>query len=254
MINYLLSENSVTVVYDDKIKTFSSNSNEYSFILSAIRDDKLDDIVSFLERDFNSIIDAYGSKVSINSDCVMIDGELLPDLLAKRLKFFAEQKLDYSPLVNFWRKLKQNPSYHCIHELFSFMENNHLPLYSDGDFMGWKGVTEDMRDCYTKTINNSVGSKPSMLRGSVNDDYRTNCSNGFHVGSFKYASEFGDILVEVKVNPSDIVAVDCSFDKMRVCEYEVMRIVKNNEHNEDEVVDEHYCSCDIDDECETNVI
>jgi len=51
------------------------------------------------------------------------------------------------------------------------------------------------------------------------------CHTGLHVGTYAYASNFGQgALLEVQVNPRDVVSVptDCSAAKMRTCRYVVV--------------------------------
>ena len=69
-----------------------------------------------------------------------------------------------------------------------------------------------------------------MERGQVDADRERTCSFGLHVAAFSYASNFtGGILLEVEVNPRDVVAVppDYNQQKMRVCRYRVLRRAEN---------------------------
>ena len=70
-----------------------------------------------------------------------------------------------------------------------------------------------------------------MSRYRVNLNRSESCSYGLHVASCYYAQAFtGDTLIEVSVNPDNVVAVptDCNQQKMRVCEYTVLNIVKDS--------------------------
>src|SRR5690606_24725742 len=51
------------------------------------------------------------------------------------------------------------------------------------------------------------------------------CSFGLHVACFDYAKGFGPRLIEVKVNPADVVCVPTDYNgtKMRVCKFEVIQ-------------------------------
>ncbi len=92
-------------------------------------------------------------------------------------------------------------------------------------------------DKRTGTINNSVGSFVMMNRADVDSNPNQTCSTGLHVASYDYARsvygafgvENSDILIEVKVNPRDVVAIptDYNTQKMRVCQYEVVAINKD---------------------------
>jgi hypothetical protein len=138
---------------------------------------------------------------------------------------FKEQKLPYKALLKFWDNLKKNPSFNSRKMLFKFLEHNGHPLTSDGCFIAYRGVTEDFKDVHTKTFDNKPGSVCEMPRSQVNDNPNETCSDGLHVACFDYAKGFGPKLVEVKVNPIDVVCVPVDYNgtKMRVCRFEVIQ-------------------------------
>ena len=139
--------------------------------------------------------------------------------------------MPYDYLINFWRLLEQNPSFHSRQELFNILLRNHHPIHPDGCFMAWKAIREDWMDKHSGTVDNHVGQKPFQARKDTDDDYRKECSNGLHVGSIDYVKSFAnnetDRIVEVKVNPKDVVSVpeDSGYQKVRVETYEVIREV-----------------------------
>ncbi len=131
--------------------------------------------------------------------------------------------------MNFWHRVKENPSYNAVHELFEFLERHHCPFFNDdsGRFVAYKAVTNEYKDKQTQTIDNKPGQAPEMKRRDVNDNYNEACSTGFHAGSFKYAQEYvsnNDRLVEVLIDPVDVVCIpkDSNWAKMRVCKYKVL--------------------------------
>ena len=87
-------------------------------------------------------------------------------------------------------------------------------------------------DVRSNTINNSVGSIVEMPREKVNSNKNETCSTGLHVCSMSYLKEFtGKRVVICKIHPKDVVSVpvDYSQAKMRVCRYEVIDEIKDNE-------------------------
>jgi hypothetical protein len=66
-----------------------------------------------------------------------------------------------------------------------------------------------------------------MPRDRVTFDPNNGCSFGLHVGTFSYANSYGSTVLEVHVNPRDVVSVptDCQDQKMRTCRYEVVQVV-----------------------------
>jgi len=122
-----------------------------------------------------------------------------------------------------------NPKWESVEQLARFLKHNNFPLTEDGCFLGYKAVTKDFRDKHTGTINNSVGSLVTMPRNNVTFDPKSSCSAGLHVGTYSYATGFGggdDVMVIVKVNPAHVVSVpfDCSGEKLRTSQYQVVAI------------------------------
>ena len=102
-----------------------------------------------------------------------------------------------------------------------------MPLTPEGNFLAYKGVTSDFKDCYSRKFDNSVGQTLSMIRNSVCDDANVGCSNGFHAGSYEYAKSYasnGGNLMIVEIDPSDVVSVphDCDCQKLRTASYKVV--------------------------------
>ena len=82
-------------------------------------------------------------------------------------------------------------------------------------------------DCHSGTFDNTPGLVVRMEREKVDHDPSIGCSKGLHCGSYEYASNFGEVCLKVIVNPADVVSVpsDCSYQKIRVCQYFVSEVV-----------------------------
>ena len=162
-------------------------------------------------------------KFTVVNGTVEIDGETLPKSLSDKLLEFVDNMLETGPLERFWDNLKENPTQSAREDLFSFLEANRVALTVDGCFIAYKKVRDDWWDSYTgKTYKNVPGTLVKMDRDKVDSDRRNTCSAGLHVAAWEYASGFtGNRIVEVKVNPRDVVAVpeDYQNQKMRVCQY-----------------------------------
>lgn len=152
-------------------------------------------------------------------------GEPVHNYVAKQILDFMGRGLPYQPLVNCLERAQKNPSKHSLDELFKFVEANDLPITEDGFVLGYKGISEDWKDDYSGTVDNSIGAKPRMERNLVDDNWNKLCSSGYHVGSLKYANGLGRRTVIVKFDPADAVSVPEGQHswKLRVCAYEVLR-------------------------------
>jgi hypothetical protein len=221
MINYHVLNDSVVLNYDGKTKVIARGDDRYEAVLECIRNDDLYSIpaVVEIERGFE------GSGIELRDGIIYENDKPLPRELSDRILKFKEQKLPYAPLFAFWDRLKKNPSYNARQMLFKFLEHNGHPLTQDGYFIAYRGVSEDFRDKHTGTFDNKPGSVCEMPRDLVDDNPNNTCSSGLHVACFDYAKDFGPKLVEVKVDPTDVVCVPTDYNgtKMRTCRFEVVQ-------------------------------
>jgi hypothetical protein len=198
--------------------------------------------------DIPAAVNAYadGHVVVNEFGEVTYDGELVHNTVAKRITEFFREELPFMPLVRFLENLMANPSRRAVDELYNFLENEGMPITEDGCFVGYKGVQDNFLDVHSGTFDNSPGEVISMPRREVDDDARKSCSYGFHVGSQRYAKNWGEKVVLVKVNPADAVSVPYdSAEKLRVCKYEVIAIseglLQDKLYQEPALDDEYGC-------------
>ncbi len=158
---------------------------------------------------------------------VYFNGEPLHTDMTRRILEHMNAGLPFAPMLRFLENVSMNPSARSREELYKFLEHRALPLTDDGCFLGYKKVRDNFYDWHSGKFNNAVGQKHSMPRENVDPDCAQHCSTGFHVGTIEYATSFysnqGKMVI-VKVNPVNAVSVpnDCSCQKIRVCEYEVV--------------------------------
>ena len=232
--NYLLTTNSIAVSYEGKhyMVSKAAEPQRYESLRAAI-----------MARDEGEFIDSLIPKVRVikysteyfemddAGDVFMRDepGRKVADVLAKRLIEFAKEELPIEPLVYLWKKLRKNPSTNSQEMLFGFLEQNHHPITSDGNFIAYKKVDSNGKnkyvDNYTKKIDNSPGKIVSMPRKEVVENRNETCSRGLHVAAWQYAQSYsGNVLIEVLVDPTDVVSVPSDYNgqKMRVCRYKVI--------------------------------
>lgn len=238
MINWMSTGNYLVVHYGtNKPCIIEKGTDKYTQVLSLLTSGAPDkEIIDVI--DVGSKIEDYSEgnfKVDQDSGEVLIDNQSVVGVVSERIVDFYKQNLPYLPLVNFWRNIQQNPSNESKSHLFTFLEANKMPITHDGCFIAYKKVVRDAQgnlvDAYSKTFCNNVGSVVTMDREKVDPNRDQTCSVGLHVAAFNYAalSYSGSDLLEVKVNPKDVVAVpsDYNNEKMRVCKYEVVGINKS---------------------------
>jgi len=238
-VSHLITPNSIVVNFEGRTFTVSKDNDKskYSIIKDFLKSKDEKGLKEFLVPG-QKIIE-YANKdfeVTGHGDLFIFlangDKELVPMVIAKKLLEFLKSGIDYSPIMNFWLNLRMNPSNNSKQDLFAFLEKNQHPLTVDGNFIAYKKIDKlqngKLVDNYTKKISNEVGEYVSMKREDVDADNTQACSTGLHVASMSFAKGFsGDVLVELLVNPADVVAVprDYNDSKMRVCAYKVLNEV-----------------------------
>jgi len=240
-MNYHVLNNSLVLNYNNKTVVIDRSDSRFAPVLNCIREQRLDDIPTIVD-----IEQQYADRgLELRDGLLHIDSQPLPIELSDRIIAFKEENLPLDGLLKFWNNLKQNPSFNARKMLFKFLEHNGHPLTSDGCFIAYRGITEDFKDVHSRSFDNRVGSVCEMDRILVDDNPNNTCSNGLHVACFNYAKNFGQKLVEVKVNPRDVVAVPTDYNgtKMRVCRFEVVAecAIMRTEHYIDKYKEE---SCD----------
>lgn len=218
----------------------ASDTKLFDDILKAAETDDEDSLVELLDK-ATRIKKASGGKFEIIDGFIHIDGEPAPNAISNKIISFMDKGLSYVPLIEFWRKLKKNPSYNSRLQLFGFLEANRVPIVDDvigsvdfsGYFVAWKSVTQDFKDHHTKKINNSPGSLVEMDRRNVDDNPNNTCSSGLHVASWDYAWGFEDNAkyVQVYVDPEHVVSVPTDYNnqKMRCCKYYVVKEIEKDD-------------------------
>lgn len=248
-VNYMVLDGSIVLSFQGRVETIKSSDKRYDRALKAIREGNLDQIPEVMT--LNEAVKGSGFELR---DGKLYDGSTeLPAALTERIIKLRDMDLPFDPLLKFWDNLKKNPSFNSRQMLYKFLEHNGHPLTDDGCFIAYRGVREDFKDKHTGEFDNSPGQTLEMPRDQVDDNPNNTCSHGFHVACHDYASSFGEKLVEVKVNPIDVVAVpnDYNGTKMRVCKFEVIQecqqIRKEEIYNNPKSVhDEDTSDCDDD--------
>lgn len=254
---------SVAVVFDDgTILTADSDHPNFRAILGFITTGEpdhwgyVDGQAKFITEDgalrdlfdfsvaIGTKFDALSDRVSTAAGRVFFDGDEVNSTLADQIiRFHKAGVEDFKPLVNFWERIATNPEGHSRDSLYDWLNaQGNFQITDDGYLIAYKGLRSDYSSCTPAPENggvtvegvsvsgpvpHKVGAVIRMPRSKVNHDPSQGCSVGLHAGTYAYASGFArGALMKVKINPRDVCSVptDCSWAKMRVCEYEVLEI------------------------------
>lgn len=228
-VNWIKTDQNITVNYDGETHILPLSDSLAPKLMDALRARDYDKIPSLVSK-AKQIEVASKGRFLVRDGNILVDGIVAPSGLGKKILQFGAEGLPSEPLIEFARNLAKNPSFRSVQQLFSFLEKNDHPITDNGCFIAYKKVREDFLDCHTGTFDNSPGQTVEMPRNQVNEDPNQTCSNGLHVANFSYAKDFygGGKMLEVEVNPADVVAVPTDYNesKMRVCKYVVLGVVE----------------------------
>jgi len=227
-LKYIITPQCINLTYKDQSCTISKSATNYEEIIKLIIS-KEDPQTIINAIDVSTYIEESTDKlISIDTGYMEVEGERIPIALANGIMdaLSKNKKKAVKTLKNFWNKLKLNPNEETIKNLFNFLKHQHFGILENGNFYCYKYVTSNMKDQYTKSIDNSPGAVVSMPREFVDHDNTTTCSRGLHVGTWGYVNH-EETKVLVEVNPKHVCAVpnDYGYQKMRVCKYKVREVV-----------------------------
>lgn len=234
MFPRILKTNSFSVLVGGKSYVVDRTNPDWDAILKASEGDDEAALVALVDKPVMvaQALNTMGvDDIKVTENSVLWKGTPVDNYIVSRILEFKNAGLSFDPLVRFFRRLLNNPSYRAVQELYRFLEASDLPITEDGYFLAYKRITKEWKDCHSRTIDNSVGAKPRVERNQVDEDSTRTCSNGLHVCSRAYLDHFGgDRLILVKVDPADVVSIPTDYEnsKMRVCGYEVLKELEDN--------------------------
>lgn len=230
-IGWVKTAGCLTVVIDGKPYTVLSGTARYKKACSLASRGKTKELVEFIMPEASISAHTKGDfKVQGETIVDTRTNEVVPEPIAHKVVEFSSLKYPYSYLKKFWENVKMNPNRDSADQLFKYLEVNNFPITPDGCFLAYKYVAEvdgKLIDSYSKSYDNSVGKVVAMDRTLCDSNRDVTCSHGLHVAAHSYAKECGSgqVIIEVKVNPKDVVSVPSDYGnrKMRVCRYEILR-------------------------------
>ena len=238
-MSYIITDQQLTVFGSEGPFTIARRDiglKQWETVLELLDNERFDDIANALSP--KKLLEHYfidSSNVELNDNGLVIDGKPVDNYPALRAVEFARSDLPYMPVIRFIIKLRNNPSYRAVRDLYSFLEASQMPITAEGNFVAYKKVIRrdgTLVDIHSGTISNEPAQQISMPRNEVDEDPERTCSFGLHVCAHQYLPAFGggpgSAVIAVEVNPADVVAIPIDYDnaKMRVCAYRVLRVLE----------------------------
>ena len=224
-----VTKDSVIVTFDNGVKTVKRDSEQGKEAMNLIATNQLHKLVDVVDV-AASIADKSGNLFYVNDGMVYSFGERVDTYIENKVIEFSKNNLPFEYLLKFWNNLKQNSFEHVRKFLPEFLENNNYAITQDGMFIAYKRVRNNWKDCWTGTMDNSIGKVVEMKREDCDQDPHRDCSSGLHAAPFNYAVNFYQTqytdghVIELLINPIDVMAVPtgCGSIKIRVCKYIVV--------------------------------
>ena len=186
-------------------------------LITAVKEGRLHEIPSLVSAAKRIETFSRGAFV-VKDGRVVVNGQPAAQVLSDKIVRFSNEGLPFQPLLRFAENLSSNPSFRAVNELYTFLEKNDHPITESGNFIAYKRVKADFKDIHSGTFDNSVGQVVSVSRNQVDEDSAQTCSYGLHVANWDYAhTQFAsydpstDVMLEVEVNPADVVAIPVDY-------------------------------------------
>lgn len=234
-------------------KQFTTDSDfEEVFVICSEPMRKVIEIAGTVEGSFFKISDD-GKRMALEFHGQTVQ---VPEAIAKAIIELHTSNGDIMPLVMFLRNLADNPNKEIYEDLFAWMQSGNLTLTGDGHFLAYKKVREDYKDIFTGKLDNSVGSKPTMLRSTVTRDRNQTCAAGLHWCSWEYLNHYGSShnnrIMIVKVNPANVDRIPTDYNRNKGVSwtYEVVAELEHEQELSGVLLEEKYDEDDDFQECE----
>lgn len=237
-----MTVNTDHIIYSDGVATVVTPSHPaYAAIAADLRAGNIQaallkcDVKTAAKAALAKALNVDGGRIELYNDgTVVVDGVPMNSFMQKCMVEFAAANKDLTPLYRLQKRLDRNPGGAPIKDqLVRFLDQGGFPILDDGRFIAYKGVrkTEDPKmfaSCHDKDFLYELETKIRIPRPACNLNPRETCAAGLHVGTHSYAKSYGDTLMEVIVDPIDVIAVpDGEPYKLRAC---ALTVWKTSEH------------------------
>jgi len=227
MLPYVVSDDMITVYVDGKPTSVHASQPNYKTVLEGIRAKDWTKVKGNLTIAHQLVSKSKGRMAIVDGE-VLRDGRVLNGGVVDHILRLVDLDLPVKGEMAFLDKLMENPSARAVREFNEFLLAAKLPITADGNFRAYKVVRSNFRDKHSGTFDNSPGKTVEIPRNKVDDNSAHECSYGLHFCGYEYTKFFanrGDRLVEVEINPADVVAFPADHNKQkgRCSKYVVIR-------------------------------
>lgn len=238
-LSFITLNNSLVFNIDNKSVTVMKGTAQYADVCLALSEGRFNDIPNIIDKLGGLQKTLKNGEFDVVNGVVRCGGEPVDPYISEKLLEFYEKGLPYKPLQNFWKRLCKNPSKNSVSQLYRFLEVAKCPIAEDGMIVSMKGVhrvsgtTDEFYSRHDHNFKYKIGVPAIIDRNRIPDDPTTACGIGLHAGSFSYARGWASTVIELLIDPADVVSVpnDCSSQKLRACKVLPVAVYTGGEHN-----------------------
>lgn len=227
----------VVILAGGDMTTVPSDHDKRDEILQALNSGDYDRAINLADRTVavrKFLSQDEGVAIVDDDGFVTIDGQPIDAEVGQKAIDMMEEGLAPTPLINFLQLLQLNPKASIRQELLPFLAANDFAIDEDGLIVAWKKVTTasdgSLTDPYTETLDYTPPRTVTMPRDQVDDDPTRSCAPGLHFATwdFTYNYTAGSRVVELRVNPRDVVSIPTAHvRKGRACTFHIEREIPN---------------------------
>lgn len=225
----------------EPLRAADNNHPNFDAIYAKVLADDYADLANLFDPSFALAqrFERLSDRLALAGGRVYFDGDEVHNVLTDQIVRLQQEGVeDWKPLVPFYENLAQNPGEHSREHLFRWLQaTGGFTITDDGLIVGYKGVHWNQAEGIYESgwagkaivdgvwvegrIPNQPDTVVEMPRSSVTFDPYNGCSSGLHIGTYEYARKYGTQVIEVHLNPRDVVSVpvEAHDKKMRVCRY-----------------------------------
>ena len=186
---YVNNKNSIFISDGEENTTIDSSFPQFTAIGKLLKDGAYKAAMTLIDTG-RAVVEFGNGKFTISEGVLKFGDHVIDNSLTKRIIQMIGEGENCDPMINFLTNLLGNPSMRSVDELYSFLNQNDLPITPDGMFIAYKNVNDNYMDKHSGTFSNKVGDTCEMPRFKVDDDRNRTCSAGLHFCSIDYLQGF----------------------------------------------------------------
>jgi len=242
-MKFAFSNFEVVIISPAGVRTVGLDHPFYMEICRALQSGNDKDVITLLDakaaiaKPFEKLSAVVEVKETLVGDPdIYVDGLKISPRVADLILKCKQRGIPFQALKKFWAKVQKNPLLVGKESMLDFITKNNVPLLPNGNFLAYKGVNstaapDEFTSVHDASFIYKLGTIATLPLSECTSDVNNACGAGLHVGGFKHASGYGNVMLDCEVDPSDVVSVPVhEHCKLRACKVLPMRVNKDRTH------------------------